>query len=111
MRKLVSVQLLAAASLAVAFPLVASASSYAEEKAYEQIRQPLDTGSSESSQRNDTNEFAFKTIVFSGESYAMNEIRQRIHEETSNSKQLESENADDSAAHSRNSNSPHGRDW
>ncbi|GHB15344.1 hypothetical protein [Modicisalibacter luteus] len=111
MRKLASVQLLAAASLVVAFPLVASAG-YSEEKAYERIQQPLNTESSEAAQRNDSNEFAVKADVFEGESYTMNDVRQRIHEETSHSTQMDIKDAHGSSvAHSNNKYFPHGRDW
>lgn len=111
MRKLASVQLLAAASLAVAFPLVASAG-YSEEKAYERIQQPLNTESSEAAQRNDSDEFAFQADVFKGESYTMNEVRQRIHEETSHSTQANNKDAyGSSVAHSDGQDFPHGRDW
>lgn len=45
MKKLVSVQALAALALAVAFPLAASADSAAQERAFERLHQPLETQS------------------------------------------------------------------
>ena len=111
MKKLVSMQLLAVASLAIACPLVASASSVSEMKAYESLHQPLNTQPSETAQRAETNEFVFKTGVHVGESHAMNEVRQRIHEETTRNTYQENERAASFQEKSDNSAFPHGRDW
>lgn len=45
MKKLISVQALAALTLAVAFPMAASAESAAQEDAFERLHQPLNTQS------------------------------------------------------------------
>jgi Ni/Co efflux regulator RcnB len=111
MKKFFSAKALAAVSMVVAFPMAASANSATLEKAYERLHQPLNTEIDNDAQRDRANEPAYKVNVYTGDSYAMNEARQRIQEQTKHATNVGNGDMPNTGSQTDSEALPHGRDW